>query len=432
MKNIMQKIIFPAVTKFINTKAMVAVKDGTLFMVPLTMIGSIFLLLANFPYKPFTDFLQEIGMREMFNQVSGATYSIMALIAVAGITYTYVKNEGFEPMSGAVISISTFILLLRPEVVTKGGETVGDVIPKMWTAGQGIICSIIIGLLVGYVYSLLLRKKIRIKMPSSVPEGVSNSFASLIPGLIIITGAVVVYSFFHFALNTTLVEFIYKVIQAPMQSMSDSLGAAILVALMISLFWWFGVHGTNVVGSMVYTLFQANTLANLALLNSGKAVTLANGAHIVNEQFYNQFITVTGAGITIGLVINFCFLCKATQYKQLGRMTIIPGLFNINEPVLFGTPIVLNPHLIVPFIAVPIVSVVLTYTSIATGLVPPFKGVSVPWTCPPVISGALIGGWRAALLQAVILVLSVLIYMPFVRKMDKTALEQENASSCAE
>ncbi len=142
-------------------------------------------------------------------------------------------------------------------------------------------------------------------------------------------------------------------------------------------------------------------------------------------QFLDQFINTTGAGITIGLVIYMFFLAKSKQLKTLGRLEMVPALFNINEPILFGIPIVMNPMLAFPFIAMPVIACVLQYTALYTGLCPLYGAVQVPWTCPPIISGFLIGGWRTALLQVVILTLSFLIYLPFIRRVDKQSLMEE-------
>ena len=172
-------------------------------------------------------------------------------------------------------------------------------------------------------------------------------------------------------------------------------------------------------------MLLANSAANQAILDSGLELTLANGGHIVTKQFLDQFMTVTGSGITIGLVLYMAFLARSKQLKEIGKLGIAPSFFNVNEPVLFGTPIVLNPLLAVPFMIMPILSGVIEYFAIYTGLCPMYGGVIVPWTCPPIISGFLVGGWRTALLQTLILVLSFFIYLPFIRVTDKRYVTQE-------
>ena len=143
-------------------------------------------------------------------------------------------------------------------------------------------------------------------------------------------------------------------------------------------------------------------------------------------------MVVTGAGITIGLVLYMALRAKSKQLREIGKLGLIPSFFNVNEPVLFGTPIVLNPMLLVPFMLTPMLAGIIEYVAIYTGLCPMYGGVVVPWTTPVIISGFLVGGWRTALLQAVVLVLSVVIYFPFIRSMDRRYVKDEMARAAEE
>ncbi len=439
-------------------------------------MGSVFLLLANFPVKAVVNWFDSMGWIDPLNQAYGATFNIIALIGVVGIAYKYVKNEGYEGLNAGVLAAVTFILTTDSFVVTESGEIVSNVINKTWTAGQGMISAIIIGLLVGWIYSWFMKNDIRIKMPAGVPEGVANSFTALIPGqgmisaiiigllvgwiyswfmkndirikmpagvpegvansftalipgFVIVTGATLIYSFFKFVLDTTFIEAVYAFIQTPLQGLTDSLGGVIVMSLMIPFLWFFGIHGSTIVGGIIGSVLTANSLANQAILDSGMALTIENGGRIVTQQFLDQFINVTGAGMTIGLVIYMIFFAKSAQCKELGRLGGVPGLFNINEPILFGTPIVMNPFLAIPFIAMPVISGLILYFSIAVGLVPMFGGVMVPWTTPPIVSGFLVGGWKMAVLQTFILALSFFVYLPFIRKIDKMNLQAEKGTN---
>ena len=429
MQEFFSNKVIPAIMKFVSLKGVVALKDGLLYTMPLTIVGSVFLLLANFPIQAVVNWLDSMGWIDPLNQAYGATFNIIALIGVIGIAYKYVKNEGYEALNAGVLAAVTFILTTDSFVVTESGEIVSNVINKTWTAGQGMISAIIIGLLVGWIYSWFMKNDIRIKMPAGVPEGVANSFTALIPGFVIVTGATLIYSFFKFVLDTTFIEAVYAFIQTPLQGLTDSLGGVIVMTLMIPFLWFFGIHGSTIVGGIIGSVLTANSLANQAILDSGMALTIENGGRIVTQQFLDQFINVTGAGMTIGLVIYMIFFAKSAQCKELGRLGGVPGLFNINEPILFGTPIVMNPFLAIPFIAMPVISGLILYFSIAVGLVPMFGGVMVPWTTPPIVSGFLVGGWKMAVLQTFILALSFFVYLPFIRKIDKMNLEAEKGTN---
>lgn len=361
----------------------------------------------------------------ILDQAYGATFNISAMIAVIGISYTYVKLEGQEPLSGAMIALSTFLLFMPSSITTESGEVVGGIINKTWTAGQGMIGAIIMGLVVPAIYCWFLKNKIRIKMPAGVPEGVANSFSALLPAMAIITGATIIHGICTLGFHTTLMEAIYRVIQTPLQGMTDSLGGALLMCFAGPFLWIFGVHGSTVVGGIMSGLLQANSLANQAILDSGLELTVANGGHIVTQQFYDQYINVTGAGITIGLVIYLVLFAKSKQLKTLGKVEAVPALFGINEPILFGIPIVMNPMIAVPFVAMPLISCVIQYFALYFGICPLYGATQVPWTCPPIISGFLVGGWRSALLQVVIFIISFFVYLPFIRRIDKMNLAQE-------
>ena len=429
MQEFFNNKVIPAIMKFVSLKGVVALKDGLLYTMPLTIVGSVFLLLANFPIQAVVNWLDSMGWIDPLNQAYGATFNIIALIGVIGIAYKYVKNEGYEALNAGVLAAVTFILTTDSFVVTESGEIVSNVINKTWTAGQGMISAIIIGLLVGWIYSWFMKNDIRIKMPAGVPEGVANSFTALIPGFVIVTGATLIYSFFKFVLDTTFIEAVYAFIQTPLQGLTDSLGGVIVMTLMIPFLWFFGIHGSTIVGGIIGSVLTANSLANQAIPDSGMTLTIENGGRIVTQQFLDQFINVTGAGMTIGLVIYMIFFAKSAQCKELGRLGGVPGLFNINEPILFGTPIVMNPFLAIPFIAMPVISGLILYFSIAVGLVPMFGGVMVPWTTPPIVSGFLVGGWKMAVLQTFILALSFFVYLPFIRKIDKMNLQAEKGTN---
>ncbi|MCH4207235.1 MAG: PTS transporter subunit EIIC [Solobacterium sp.] len=355
----------------------------------------------------------------------------MSLVAVVGIAYTYVKNEGLIPLPAAFISLSCFLILQPGYLTNEAGESVA-VIMKDWCSGQGMIGAIVVGLVVGSVYSLFVHKHIMIKMPDMVPDGIKNTFASLIPGFVLIFGATIVCIIFQNAFGTTFFEWIYRVLQIPLQNLTDTLGGMCIAVFLISFLWWFGIHGAAVVDGVLYGLWTANAMSNQALLDKGLSLTSANGAHIVTAQFYDQFIVVTGSCITIGAVLYMVFCARSQKFKAIGKVGIVPSIFNVNEPILFGTPFVMNPFLFIPMIAVPLIVTIVQYLAISSGLCPMYSGVMVPWTTPIIISGFLVGGWKTALLQVATIAISFGIYFPFMRKVDKLALEEESKAAAIE
>lgn len=418
--------LLPPILKFVNTKAITALRNGMLYTMPFSIVGSIFLLLANFPVQSIADWVTNSGLGEYFNQAYGASFAIMAFFAVMGIAYSYVKAEGYEGLPAGMIGLVIFLLTMESSVTdAEANVTIANVIDKTWTGGQGMISAILVGLFVGWGYTWFLKRDIRIKLPEQVPTNVANSFTALIPAAVLTTIALGIYVFFDKVFQTTVVEWIYTVIQSPMQGVTDSLGGALMLGFLVPFFWFFGVHGSTIVGGIMGPILQANSLANTAILESGKALTLENGGHIVTQQFLDQFMTVTGAGMTIGIVLYMVAFARSAQFKQLGRLSLIPAFFNINEPIIFATPIVMNPIMVLPFILTPMVSGVITYFALYTGIVPLFTAVQVPWTTPPIISGFLVGGIRTAILQFVVLAIGFFIYYPFIRKVDSLNYKQE-------
>jgi PTS system cellobiose-specific IIC component len=422
----------PTIMKFANSKPIIAIKDGVMMTMPLTLVGSVFLLLAFIPlpsWNPWMTSLFGANWQQPLFQVTGASFDLMALVAVFGIAYNYAKNEGIDGINSGILGIVSFIIVTISSVTAKSGEKIGGVIPKTWTGGQGMIAAILIGLAVGYIYSWFITRDLRIKLPEGVPSGVVSAFTALIPAAVIMTLSMLVFIFFSVVTGKTFIEWIYSVLQIPLQGLTDSLGGALAIPFTISFLWWFGIHGAALIGGVMGPLLQANGLANQELVKHGTALVAGQNAHIVTQQFVDQFITFGGSGMTLGLVIAMLYYAKSSRLKTLGRLSIIPGLFNINEPILFGFTIVLNPMLFIPFVIVPMLSGLITYLSILSGFVPAFTAVQVPWTTPPIISGFIVGGWRAALLQALLILMAAVIYFPFLKKQDAQYVKEEQLSS---
>ncbi|MDE7487468.1 PTS transporter subunit EIIC, partial [Streptococcus agalactiae] len=297
------------------------------------------------------------------------------------------------------------------------GEAIADAISKVWFGGQGIIGAIIIGLVVGAIYTWFIQPHIVIKMPEQVPQAIAKQFEAMIPAFVIFLLSMIVYLIAKVTTGGTFIEMIYDIIQVPLQGLTGSLYGAIGIAFFISFLWWFGVHGQSVVNGIVTALLLSNLDANKSLLAANR-LTLDNGAHIVTQQFLDSFLILSGSGITFGLVIAMLFAAKSKQYKALGKVAAFPAIFNVNEPIVFGFPIVMNPVMFLPFILVPVLAALIVYGAIAVGFMQPFSGVTLPWSTPAIISGFMVGGWQGALVQIVILAISTAVYFPFFKIQD--------------
>lgn len=264
------------------------------------------------------------------------------------------------------------------------------------------------------------------KLGIIIAPTVVQSFAALIPAGLVMVLFFLVNMIFT-ACGTNAFTFIFKFLQTPLLSLGDTVGAMIIAYIFLHLFWFFGVNGGSVVGAVFNPILQTLSLENQNIFRNlgAQGFSIENGAHIISQQFQDLFATFGGCGSTLSLLIAMLLFCKSKRIKELGKLSLVPGIFGINEPIVFGLPIVLNPTIIIPFILVPTVNIILSYIAMSVGLFPPCNGINIPWTTPVIISGFLATNWVGAIFQAVLLVIGVFIYLPFIKIMDKQYLIEE-------
>lgn len=413
-----------------KNKYLISIRDGFLVSMPLLVIGSIFMLISNFPVQPWIDLLRRVEFNGVtiasyFSAVTNATFSIMAIFVVMGIGYNYARQEKTNVIFGAAVALLSWFILMpfTTEYLPEGALEAVHIssVPLDWVGSKGIFIGILCAIFSVKIFKWVQDKGWTITMPKGVPPTVGQSFASLFPiGLVI-----VVFFLLRIVFSLTpwgdAFSFVYKILQIPLQRVGDSLGAMVGVYLFAHVLWFFGIHGTNITDSIFRPILYTLSAENLAALTVGEKLP-----HIINTQFQDLFATYGGGGSTLSLLIVILILAKSKRMKELGKLAVIPGIFGINEPVIFGLPIVLNPTLAIPFILVPIVNILISYTTMAIGLVPICNGVIMPWTTPPIISGFLSSGWQGAVLQIFLIALGTLIYYPFMKVIDKQYLKDES------
>lgn len=395
---------------------------------PLLIIGAISLLIADFPISGYTDFMASIfGAKwdDFFLIPYHASMAIMTIFVILGIAYNLSLHYKQDGISTAVIALVCFFILtpfttsFTPEG-SKAVYNVTSVIPLEWIGSKGLFVGMLVAIFVTEIVRFVYKKDWQIKMPKGVPPSVARAFSSLIPGAIAIFLFGVVRLIFVYTPYQTVHNLIFTVLQTPLTSLGDTLGATLVANFFVSLFWIFGIAGSDVVQAIMNPIWISLSGDNLAAYANGAALP-----HIITQQFNQIYLWVGGSGATLALCITLLTICKSQQCKKIGKLAILPGLFNINEPLTFGLPIVLNPIMIIPFILSPLALCLITYFSMATGLVPAPNGVLIPWTTPVIIGGFLVSGIRGAILQAVELVVSFFIYLPFIKMLDKKYCEQE-------
>ncbi|MDC0803540.1 PTS cellobiose transporter subunit IIC [Clostridium paraputrificum] len=417
----LESIFMPLAEKIGKNKYLISIRDGFLLTTPLLIIGSFFLLIANFPINNWTEFWARFfgeNWTAYMAKPTSATFDIMAILAVVGIAYSFSRELNVDKLSGAAVAVVSWFILM-PYKVTDGSVTLNG-IPLDWVGSKGIFIGIITAFVSVHIYAWVIKKGWIIKMPKGVPPAVTQSFAALVPSAVVLGVFFLVNSLLALTPYDNAFNFIFKFLQQPLLVLGNTLGAVLVAMGFQHFFWFFGINGGSIVGSIMQPILTPLSIENLSAFQAGNPLP-----NVINQQFYDLFTTFGGAGSTLSMLIAMIIVCRSQRIKNLSKISVVPALFGINEPVIFGLPVVLNPTILIPFLLTPLINILISYFSMVSGLVPFTSGVSMPWTTPVIISGFLTTGWRGALLQLILVILGVFIYMPFVKMMDKQYKKEE-------
>ena len=417
----LEKVFMPLAERIGRNKYLIAIRDGFLLSMPLLIVGSFFLLIANFPIPGWTQFWGRFfgdNWASYFSKPTDATFSIMAVLAVIGIGYSFAEQMKVDRLFGAAISLVSWFLIMPYEIMFNDEVVSG--IPLGWVGSRGIFVGIICAFAAVHIYSWVDKKGWVIKMPDGVPPTVEKSFAALIPAGVSLLVFFLINVVFAMTPFENAFNFVFVILQTPLLKLGNTLPAMVIAYIFLHFFWFFGINGGSVVGAVFNPILQTLSAENLAALQAGQPIP-----NIISQQFQDLFATFGGAGSTLSLLIAMLLFCRSRRVKELGKLALVPGIFGINEPIIFGLPILLNPLMLVPFMLVPTINIIISYFCMSIGLVPLCTGIAIPWTMPVIVSGFLATGWQGSVLQALLLVLGVFIYMPFIKMMDKQYLADE-------
>lgn len=431
MNKKLESIFMPLAEAIGRNKYLMSIRDGFLVSTPLLIIGSLFLLVGNFPIQAWTDFIAEQGWAGFIGKPASATFDIMAVLATLGIAYAFAGRMNVDKIFGAATALVSWFTVMPFTISTtlESGETLSvSGIPFDWVGSKGIFIGIACAFLSVHIYAWVNSKGWVIKMPEGVPPTVEQSFSALIPAGVTIIVFFAVNWIFALTPYGSAFQFVFEILQAPLLSLGNTLGAMVIAYIFLHFFWFFGVNGGSVVGAVFNPILQTLAAENAQALQAGKDIP-----NIISQQFQDLFATFGGCGSTLSLLIAMLLFCKSKRVTELAKLSLVPGIFGINEPIVFGLPIVLNPTILIPFVLVPTVNIVISYLVMSMGLVPYCNGIQLPWTTPVIISGFLSTNWAGAVLQAILLVLGVFIYLPFIKMIDKQYLQEEaNAANQTE
>lgn len=415
-----------------------AIMAAGMASIPFTIVGSAFLIIGILPQAfPFLEGIWAGSFDKIYNLYMTANWFTMGVLALyfnlaMGYELTKIKadDEGLNmsPMNGALLGMMAFLMTMVQLVISDGtvafaegenminGVEYGNFATRL--GSSGIFTGILMACLAVWLYKVCVAKGWTIKLPDAVPAGVSRSFTALIPAFVI--------AFVVMIINGVLLFIgydIFTIISVPfgfVRNLTNSWYGIFIINFLIHALWMVGIHGANILSAFYSPIVLANLEANMSILAGG-----SGDYAVFAGEFQNMFVVIGGSGGTLGACIWMCFLAKSEQLSALGKASIAPAIFNINEPLIFGVPIMYNPNLLIPFILGPSLTSVLAYFAIASGIVPPVIA-NVPWPTPVGIGGflgtaSLMGG----ALAIVCALFNFIIWFPFLKQYDNKLIKEE-------
>lgn len=419
-----------------NQKYIIGIKNTFATLLPVIMTGAFATLFSSVVFSP------EIGLAQIealsflaeFKPIADVinyfTMNFLTVYVVFVLGHEVGKLNKLKGVFPGVVAVISY-LVMNPSFinfVTEDGTNleIRNVLSRQYTNPEGLFLGMFMAVLSIELYTWLGNQdRLRIKMPDSVPEAVSNSFSSLVPSIFTITLSATFGFAIHFITGMYASQIIYSLVQKPLEGLIQGLPGILLLMFVAQVFWVVGIHGMQMVKPIREPLLLAAIAANTAAFQAGEAVP-----NIVTMPYWDIYMTFGGSGATLGLLISIFLVSKRADYRKIAKMSFIPGLFNINEPLIYGLPIMLNPILAIPFIVTPLITGTIGYFAISLGFAAK-SVVMVPWPVPAIINGYLstAGDLGTVVTQIVCIVVSILIYLPFVKAANRSMVDEAEALS---
>lgn len=418
--NWMEEKFVPVAGRIGSQKHLAAIRDGFVGIMPIVLAGSFAVLLNNTLgawIKPLGDILGPIN-----GNVWWGTFAMLGLLATFSIGYNLALGYGENGLAAGLISVASYLISL-PQA---HGDAGWGYLWNGYLDAKGLFTGILVAIIATEIFVKLTKKGMIIKMPENVPPAVGKAFASVVPGFI----ALFVFGTLTYIIDRagggSLYDVIYNVIQRPLMGLGQNMLSVIMIPILMNLLWFFGVHGANIFEPIMQSIYLPALDANYQAVLAGKEMP-----HLITKAFYDSYVHIGGSGATLALLIAiFIVVKKRKEYKEVAKLSLPMGIFQINESVMYGLPIVLNPILCIPFLLVPGVLSLIAYFATASGIVPPTY-VAAPWISPVGIGafiatgGKGIGSIMAALLSIINLIIAILIYLPFVKIAENMASKRD-------
>ena len=422
----MEEKFVPVAAKISSQRHLVAIRDSFISILPITMVGSVAVLLNvifrdlpnNYGFPGFAEFMAPVI--SINGVVWFASIAILSLVFVISLGYNIAKSYNVNALAGALVAFASFIAFLPQEASFDTTINEATVHVTQWgyinldyLGAKGLFPAMIIGIVAVVIYAKLMLKDITIKLPDSVPPAVNKAFVSIIPGIVAIYVAAIISFLVVKLTGSSLNDLIAQYIQTPLLGLSQGAFSVVLLSFLVQLFWFFGLHGHNVLGPILDGIYQPALIANIDHISKGGTVDTL--PYIWTRGSFDAYLQLGGSGMTMALIIAILLFSKREDSRAVAKLGTPMGIFNINEPMIFGMPIVLNPLYLIPFLLAPTVGAIVAYVATVLGIVPPVY-VAVPWVLPTGLYAffATGGSIMAALIALLNLFIAFVIWTPFV------------------
>lgn len=405
------------VVGFSNNLIIKTVANGMMLTLPVTIVGSFLMVIQMIPNLP-----------EIINQActlgSTVTSNFIAIYIVLGLSYAMARELKSDIPASMILSIATFFIVTPITAFDIGDDKTAAAVELSYTGSKGIFIGMIVACLVTYSFSKLCDRKITFKMPDSVPPFISKSFEAIIPAAIIFVAAIIVHLIFAATSFGNVHDFVYTLLQAPLQKLGGSIWTALFIMFLSELLWWFGIHGSNVTSSILTVLYAAPAYANMEAVAGG-----GTAENVINLFFLDAY----KGPRALGLAVILLFICRSEKFKTIGKVSIVPSIFGITEPMKFGIPQILNPVLFIPLTLAAPMCIAIGYLFTLIGFLP-VTALNVPRNLPTFMTGFMAGGWQGLVVQLIQFVAVILLYLPFMKKLDRqeVSLEKQSATETSE
>lgn len=417
LQTVMEKVISPIAKKMNENKVIKALASGMIATMPVSLGVAAICVLVTLPIPGWTDIVNSAGFSYIGNEIMSVTLSALAIYLVINVAYNYAQAEGENGMTAATISLGIFLMMMPVFIEGKGYFL--QAIETKYIGSDGIFVGMLISVLSSMAYCKLCKKNLKLKLPESVPPMVTNSLSPIFIAIIMFTFMAVVKYLFYISPYNNIFNFFNSIIAAPILKFGATPAAIIAVYTFASLMWFFGVHPSPIISTYGVVLTTAMT-ANIEAFNAGNVLPYLSYYIIYLCLFFS------GTGNTLGLTLCFS-KAKSERYKSMKAISLVPNLFNINEPVIFGTPVILNPIFLIPMILNTLLPGLLGWavTSFVTISINPT--IEMPWVTPTFITAFIQGGIPLFLLILGCIVLTTIVWYPFFKIADDEALKEEMA-----